>query len=369
MKILLRLFIPGGLMRNIVGRRNSRRYLVHVSSLVVIGTCVSFAATGCQSSHNAPASPPASAITSESSQSPSLILSPSPTAPPATTAPNALDPSSPVSIPNKFLLNCVDETLQLKSGTQITVSQAQSVKDLQCGPNGEISDVTGLQAFTSLTSLGLSEAPITDISPLSDLKNLTSLDISGSRMSEGSDPLSDISPLAGLTNLTSLDLTHDSVVDISPLSGLTNLTDLSLGINKIRDVSPLASLVKLTHLDLEDNQINNLSPLSKLPVVAKVGNGQTYWYSATGQNLTTSQVSVNVASPIPITNANGAKVKVTVTGPGNATVNMTTGTITYPVPGTYTVKWSVTNISDPANADLSQAGIFDGSLSQPVAAG
>ena len=120
-----------------------------------------------------------------------------------------------------------------------------------------ISDLSPLAGLTNLTSLYLWGNEISDISPLSDLTNLTNLHLSGSS-------ISNLSPLSGLTNLTYLGLDSNSINDLSPLSGLTNLTNLSLSSNSINDLSPLSGLTNLTTLYLGDNEISDLSPLSGL---------------------------------------------------------------------------------------------------------
>jgi len=72
----------------------------------------------------------------------------------------------------------------------------------------------------------------------------------------------DISPLSSLTNLTTLDLYRNEISDISPLNSLTNLTKFYLRHNSISDISSLSSLTNLTKLDLDDNLISDISPLA-----------------------------------------------------------------------------------------------------------
>ena len=146
-----------------------------------------------------------------------------------------------------------------------------------------IKDISILSELTNLTSLELSSGIFTDISPLSGLTNLTSLslgecsnltDISSlSRLTNLTSlnlyfctDLTDISPLSELTNLTSLGLQWCSnLTDISPLSELTNLTSLSLQLcSNLTDISPLSGLTKLTYLDLGFCNITDISPLSGL---------------------------------------------------------------------------------------------------------
>ena len=58
--------------------------------------------------------------------------------------------------------------------------------------------------------------------------------------------ITDISGIEKFTNLTDLDLSSNSISDISALSGLTNLSDLVLSANSISDISALSGLKNLT---------------------------------------------------------------------------------------------------------------------------
>jgi Leucine-rich repeat (LRR) protein len=95
---------------------------------------------------------------------------------------------------------------------------------------------------------------VVDISPLSNLTNLSSIWLSDNEVV-------DLCPLANLVKLRELNLDHNNVVDISPLSNLTNLYSLGLGNNEVVDISPLANLVKLQELNLDHNNVVDISPL------------------------------------------------------------------------------------------------------------
>ncbi len=121
-----------------------------------------------------------------------------------------------------------------------------------------ISDLSPLSNLTNLTYLDLTDNSITDISTLSNLTNLTRLNLRRNR-------ISDISVLSNLTNLTGLYLhANRGNFSISVLSNLTNLTELSLGHNGISDISVLSNLTNLTELSLGGNSISNISVLSNL---------------------------------------------------------------------------------------------------------
>ncbi len=139
-----------------------------------------------------------------------------------------------------------------------------NLTSLHLGYNPPLSDISPLADLTNLTWLYLPYNPISDVSPLANLTNLTGLDLSWNNA------LSDISSLANLTNLTFLELRHTSVSDLSPLANLTSLTGLYLPNTNISDISSLANLINLTATDLSSNTISDLSPLIEN---AGLGNG------------------------------------------------------------------------------------------------
>lgn len=142
----------------------------------------------------------------------------------------------------------------------------------------EISDISMISDLKNLMLVDLSYNNITDISPLKNMTNLKALHLAGVKLDDiswlsnflkltsltlESNKIEDISPLAKLTNLTDLYLRGNKIKDISPLYKLTNLIKLSLG-NQINDINPLAELTNLYYLDLSVNQIRDISPLENL---------------------------------------------------------------------------------------------------------
>ena len=127
-----------------------------------------------------------------------------------------------------------------------------------------ISDLTGLEAATNLTTLLLPQNSISELSPLEGLTRLSWLDL-------GSNSLSDISPLAGLTSLRLFFVAGNSISDVSPLTGLTNLTFVILNSNSISDISPL---VANTGLDDEDAVQVRKNPLSFRSIYTHIPNLQ-----------------------------------------------------------------------------------------------
>ena len=119
----------------------------------------------------------------------------------------------------------------------------------------DISDLTPLSDLTALTSLDLRSNDISDLTPLSDLTALTNLDIRGN-------DISDLAPLAGPTALTRLNLSGNNVSDLTPLVGMTALTELWLTYNNVSDLAPLGANDGLGAGDLvnvEENPLNRVS--------------------------------------------------------------------------------------------------------------
>lgn len=120
-----------------------------------------------------------------------------------------------------------------------------------------IRDIAPLSKLTQLKNLMLVDGFIREISHLNTLVNLEELWLS-------TNMITDISPVSGLSKLKVLYLTRNQISDISPLSQLTGLEELSLDSNIISDISPLTNLTNLNDLDLGSNLIGSISPLSNL---------------------------------------------------------------------------------------------------------
>ena len=83
----------------------------------------------------------------------------------------------------------------------------------------------------------------------------------------------DISPLSNLINLKTLDLSGNEIENLNPLSKLVNLKELSLWDNKIQDLIPLKSLINLEYLELQENSFSDLTPLKELKNLKRLSIG------------------------------------------------------------------------------------------------
>ena len=105
-----------------------------------------------------------------------------------------------------------------------------------------------LKGLTNLVKLRIGSTIVSDVSPLSGLINLESLELSGSVL------ISDVSPLASLKKLKELRIINsDRLSDVSPLAALRNLEKLELQRNGISDISPLDGLRENTRIHWFEN--------------------------------------------------------------------------------------------------------------------
>ena len=161
-----------------------------------------------------------------------------------------------IVIRDSNLSAAIRSTLGLATDATLTATNMLDLKSLQA-KKAEISDLSGLEHATNLTTLNLYGNQLTDISPLSGIEGLLSLDL-------GKNTITDIEPLKALTALTTLHLDRNRVKDFGPLSSLTNLGVLHLSRTGISDLSALGSLTQLTQLYLTGNAISDIGALSGL---------------------------------------------------------------------------------------------------------
>jgi internalin A len=132
----------------------------------------------------------------------------------------------------------------------------ESLRYLSLDHNG-LGDLRSLAGLSNLLSLDISANAVQDAAPLLALTNLASLDI-------GFNPLTNCPLVSGLTNLTYLSLDHLSIRDPGFLNSLTNLGALSLIQNQIVALPLLPGLQRLESLSLDANPLTNVAALSGL---------------------------------------------------------------------------------------------------------
>src|SRR5699024_3716303 len=137
----------------------------------------------------------------------------------------------------------------------------------------------GLEHFTNLHTLDLSDNMLTDSSFLKNMKYLETVDLSYNQFENvefsgteiqhlnlRSNHLSTIDNVQPLKKLLTLNLRSNNIEDLTPLENLTQLTYLNIRGNDIKEVTPLASLKNLTDLNARNNRIHSIEPLLNLPL-------------------------------------------------------------------------------------------------------
>lgn len=116
----------------------------------------------------------------------------------------------------------------------------------------------GGRTFSSdVVELDLSGLAISDISSLSNCKNLITLNLSNNN-------IYDISPLMDIPELSNLNIANNTVSDLRPLMGIRNLRYLYAANNYISSTVPLGAASALFVIDLSNNAISDFSGLKKL---------------------------------------------------------------------------------------------------------
>jgi len=143
------------------------------------------------------------------------------------------------------------------------ISQTALESILYINFSGPIHSLSGIERLLNLTTLIVrytssdSDLPFNDLTPISQLENLTNLTIRDT-------PISDIGPLATLLQIDELSLPNNQIADIRPLANLPILRFLNLAGNQVVDLLPLRELSRLSTINLTNNEVRDLSPLLEM---------------------------------------------------------------------------------------------------------
>ena len=160
-------------------------------------------------------------------------------------------------------LNLHQNPISRGRGDLSPLRNLRQLKSLSIRVN-QLSDISRHINLSQLESLNLRWSQDIDLRVLGRLSQLKSLNLWDNR------EIQDITPLSRLTQLESLELGSNKISDVRPLANMTQLKVLGLRGNNIRDVTPLARLVNLEVLRLRDNPIQDASPLAKLTKLREV---------------------------------------------------------------------------------------------------
>ena len=155
-----------------------------------------------------------------------------------------------------------------------------------------LTDISGIEYFTNLTSLDCSNNQLTAL-PVEKLTNLTNLYCSHNQLTA--------LPVEKLTNLTNLYCSHNQLTAL-PVEKLTKLTELSCSYNQLTEL-PVESLTNLTSLYCDNNQLTALlvGNLTQLKILSCSYNQLTALSVGSLTNLAVLDCSENRLTELDIT--------------------------------------------------------------------
>lgn len=174
-----------------------------------------------------------------------------------------LDVNNNIVFNDKVLEELVRNKLSIKAPIPINISNVENLTSLNI--SGDFNDksspkIKNIDALKYFKNLHMFVARFHLINDLNPLRNLVKMKI---LLLQNND-ISNIEPLSKLTNLENLELYRNNVSDLSPLKNHTGLKNLNLFQNNVFDINALEHLTELKSLNLGNNHVSDLTPLLKL---------------------------------------------------------------------------------------------------------
>lgn len=172
-----------------------------------------------------------------------------------------------------------------------TLRKFSAYKSINIAGNQELTNLKPLSELNDLTSIDLSGSLITDLTPLRNLNKLEILNCSNTKVKSleslrfasklrelnfSSTKVEDISVLTNLKNLNRLEMGNTPVSDLTALSGLNSLSQLDLNGLKVNDFSSLEILTGLTDLNISSTSATDLSSVGKMTNLQSLNFSNTY---------------------------------------------------------------------------------------------
>ena len=136
-----------------------------------------------------------------------------------------------------------------------------------------LTDLSGIEHFTGLTSLTLYGHQITEMPDLAPLENLRTFGLNSNETSDGVRGLPEVFFSKLPPSVTSLSVSYDGLTDLD-VSSLTNLTSLNCSSNELTSLD-VSSLTKLTDLNCSSNELTSLD-VSSLTNLTDLDCGSNY---------------------------------------------------------------------------------------------
>ncbi len=201
-----------------------------------------------------------------------------------------------VELTDPALEGYVRELLGRSDSYDLTTADLWSIEEMTIP--AEVTDFSQMGYFSGLLRLTIKEQKALDISFLSQMSKLVSLDLSGCALDS-----QQLSVIAGLPYLQELNISGCGLSTIAGLSGMTGLVTLDASVNSISDLSPLMGNAGLTTVNLQHNAISNFGALANQESLLRLDLSHNSLGDlsavATCKNLSYLNVSNNVLTALP----------------------------------------------------------------------
>lgn len=147
---------------------------------------------------------------------------------------------------------------------EVSKDTINSVTELDLSSKN-IKDLKGLEVFTNLVSLRVTDNQISSLSPIRNI-NIQYLYANKNNISDLSSLIPDPKSLEEGEEilLTILDLSNNKLADISSVTTFIHLQTLNLNSNQISNISAIPSLEELNSLYLSDNNVSDVNVLAEM---------------------------------------------------------------------------------------------------------
>jgi Leucine-rich repeat (LRR) protein len=192
-----------------------------------------------------------------------------------------------------------NDTVAIVDGMAVPISDSRiyglflkvvDSKEIDLSANPAVSDLSPLSKLSSLVSINISNTAVSDLMPLRNLNSLEVLKCSGSQVRSldplkycthikqldlSGTPFADLSTLVSFPGLEVLDISKTAVSSLDPLKEMTKMQELRLTNTQVADLSPLSGMTAMTLLDFSETPVSDLTPLKEMKSLTKV------WFNKT----------------------------------------------------------------------------------------
>lgn len=127
----------------------------------------------------------------------------------------------------------------------------------------QISDISVLSQFKTLTKISASGNQITDISSITNMEALQNINFNNNQ-------ITDIKPILNLRNLKYLYVDNNQIQDITGISTLANIKEISIAGNKLMNCNEIMQIKTIENLDASRNQITTIHQITDNTNITKL---------------------------------------------------------------------------------------------------